>query len=550
MVASVGVAPLPSTLQAFPRTVGVIGGGTAGYFAALALRRAFPDLPVTLVESSSIPIIGVGEATTTLMPPFLHHQLGLDVVDLFRTVKPTFKLGIKFLWGPPGDGYFTYPFSHAKPTKRVTKLAVETGVMARVRGFDDASPVDAYVFDGHLQSQSLISLLMSDNRGPVVRGPDGELLSLLPSLKFAYHLENEAFVGYLARNAALSGVEHVDAKIDDVRVDDAGVVGLRTSDGRELVFDLYVDASGFRSLLLESALGSPFDSFASSLFCDRAIVATVPQDGPLEPCTTAETMDAGWCWRIPVWGEDHRGYVYASSFLSDAAAADEMRRKNPDMGEPRVVRFRSGRHRDFWLGNTVAVGNAYGFVEPLESTALHMAILEVAYMVEGLRALREGRGAPDFPAVASRRVREHWDHLRWFLAVHYRFNRRLDTPFWLAARGDCDVSGLSELLDRFRRSGPWLESESSRFSVGDPLFGYSGLMMLLLGQRAEGSEHAKPSMDRATWDALSARHRGVAARALPQREALEALLAAPDMLRRFVESPSSWLHAERFQPSR
>jgi tryptophan 7-halogenase len=508
----------------FPASVGVIGGGTAGYFAALALRRAFPELRVTLVESSSVPIIGVGEATTTLMPPFLHHELGLDIVDLFRTVKPTFKLGIKFLWGPPGEGYFTYPFG-------------------------DASPVDAYVFDGHLQSQSLVSLLMGGNRGPVVRGPDGELLSLLPSLKFAYHLDNEPFVAYLARSAARSNIEHVDAKIDEVRVDDAGVAGLRTSDGRELAFDLYVDASGFRSLLLGSALASPFESFASSLFCDQAIVATVPQDGPIEPYTTAETMDAGWCWRIPVRGEDHRGYVHASSFLGEADAIDEMRRKNPGMGEPRVIRFRSGRHRDFWIGNTVAVGNAYGFVEPLESTALHMAILEVAYLIEGLRSMRDERSAPDYPAIASHRVGEHWDYLRWFLAVHYRFNGRLDTPFWRAARGESDVSGLSELLDRFRRSGPWLEADGARFAVGDPTFGYSGLMMLLLGQRVGGCEHAEASMDRAAWDALSARHRAVVARAPPQRDALDALEADPEKLERFVASPSSWLHDEKFRPS-
>jgi tryptophan halogenase len=499
--------------------VGVIGGGTAGYFAALALKRRFPELRVTMLESSSVPIIGVGEATTTLMPPFLHHQLGLDIVEMFRAVKPTFKLGIKFLWGLPGDHGFTYPFG-------------------------DAWPIDSFAFERDLRPQSLVSLLMSDDLGPLVRGPDGSLLSLLPSLKFAYHLENKSFVAYLARTAALAGIDRVDATIDGVPVDDAGVARLHASDGRELSFDLYVDATGFRSLLLGSALGSPFKSFASSLFCDRAIVATLPQDGPVEPYTTAETMNAGWCWRIPVAGEDHRGYVYASSFLDESAAVDEMREKNHGMGEPSFVRFRSGRHRDFWVGNTVGVGNSYGFVEPLESTALHMVIIEIAYVLEALESLRNGRLDPAFPDTASRRIGEHWDYLRWFLAVHYRFNRRLETPFWRAARTDVDVSGAAEVLERFRREGPWLQSDAARFAVGDPAFGYSGLMMLLLGQAAEGSERARPSMARADWDALVARNRAVARRALPQREALEALLADPAKLVQFVESPSSWLHAE------
>jgi tryptophan halogenase len=474
---------------------------------------------VTLVESSAVPIIGVGEATTTLMPPFLHQQLGLDIVELFEAVTPTFKLGIKFLWGLPGDYYFTYPFG-------------------------DAWPLDSFAFEGDLRPQSVVSLLMGHNRGPVVRGPDGALLSLLPSLKFAYHLENRSFVSYLARQAGLAGIDHVDAKIDAVRVGDMGVSSLCASDGRELSFDFYIDASGFRSLLLGEAFGSPFESFASSLFCDRAIVATVPQDGPIEPYTTAETMNSGWCWRIPVGGEDHRGYVHASTFLDEQAAVDEMREKNPGMGAPSIVRFRSGRHRDFWVGNTVGVGNSYAFVEPLESTALHMVIIELAYVLEALESLRAGHLEPASLDSASRQVGEHWDYLRWFLAVHYRYNRRLDTPFWCAARAEVDVAGAAPMLDRFRRDGPWLESNGSRFAVGDPTFGYGGLMMLLLGQCAEGSEHVRPSMDRAAWDAMVARSRAVAGRALPQRQALEALLAEPTMLQHFVKSPASWLHAE------
>jgi tryptophan halogenase len=214
------------------------------------------------------------------------------------------------------------------------------------------------------------------------------------------------------------------------------------------------------------------------------------------------------------------------------------------MGEPRIVRFRSGRHRDFWIGNTVSIGNAYGFVEPLESTALHMVIIELTYLIEGVEALRGGTFDRAFEDRTNRAVGSHWDYLRWFLAVHYRFNRRLDTPFWRAARAEADVSGVADLLARFRRDGPWLTVDGARFAVGDPTFGYSGLMMLLLGQRADGSEHARPSMSRNAWDALLARHRGVAARALPHLETLRALTTSPDMLTRLVDSPGSWLTAE------
>ncbi len=503
--------------------IGVIGGGTAGYFAALAIKRRFPHIDVTLVESSNIPIIGVGEATTTLMPPFLHQQLGLDIVELFQEVKPTFKMGIKFEWGLPGDYYFTYPF----------------GV---------AEPVEAHVFDRDLRGQSLVSLLMGENKAPILRSPENELHSLLPSLKFAYHLDNAPFVAFLAKAAQRAGIRHVDTNIEHIVVNADGCIeSVRSNDGTELRFDLYVDATGFRSFLLEKTFGSPFQSYASTLFCDTAIVATVAQRGVIEPYTTAETMDCGWCWRIPVEGEDHRGYVFSSAFIDIDAATAEMRAKNPGMGEPWIVRFRSGRHRDFWMGNTVAVGNAYGFVEPLESTALHMVIIEVAYLLEGIKAMQNPADDGSFRQRTNEAVGAHWDYLRWFLGVHYKFNRRLDTPFWRAARADVDVSGFQHLLERFEREGPWLGHRGDRFEVGDPAFGYSGLMMLLLGQQVPCPDPSV-TMDREAWQIQSTKYRGLVKRALPQAEALRILRETPELLRRFSHGAGSWCvgDAERF----
>lgn len=506
-----------------PMHIGVVGGGTAGYFAALAIKRKFPHIQVTLVESSQIPIIGVGEATTTLMPPFLHHELGLDIVDLFHTVKPTFKMGIKFEWGLPGPYYFTYPFGPAEP-------------------------VEAYVFERDLRQQSLVSVLMAEDRSPILRSPNDELLSLLPSLKFAYHLDNAPFVAYLARAAKQAGIAHIDTSIQHAAVGEKGeIASLCAKDGRELQFDLYIDATGFRSFLMEKTLQSPFLSYASSLFCDTAIVATVPQKGVVQPYTTAETMENGWCWRIPVEGEDHRGYVHSSAFVDIDRATEEMRAKNPGMGDPWIVRFRSGRHRDFWRGNTVAIGNAYGFVEPLESTALHMVIIETAYLLAGIEALEQSTDTESFAAQANEAVGAHWDYLRWFLSVHYKFNRRLDTPFWRASRNDVDASGFQHLLERFEREGPWLMHQGQRFEVGDPAFGYSGLMMLLLGQHVPCPE-PRVRISREGWDEQLTKCRGLAKRALPQSAALQVLRDNPDMLTRFACGPGSWCtgEAERF----
>ena len=311
---------------------------------------------------------------------------------------------------------------------------------------------------------------------------------------------------------------------------------LRTRDGRELRFDLYVDASGFRSRLMGDSLRSPFISYAASLFCDTAVVADVPQGSGIEPFTLAETMDCGWCWKIPVEGVDHRGYVHASAFLSETQAIEEMRAKNPGMGDTRTVRFRSGRHTDFWKGNVVAIGNAYGFVEPLESTALHMVIVELAYLIAGLEA---GADDPAGLADLNRRVGAHWDYLRWFLALHYKFNRKLDTAFWRACRDDVDVSGLAPAIAHFQERGPWTSAAGLGCLADDPVFGDQGVMILLLGQKVDAPMPTPPT-SRADWTMRMAAQSALIQRAATHAEALDLMRERPALLHEFVSSPSSW----------
>jgi tryptophan halogenase len=246
-------------------------------------------------------------------------------------------------------------------------------------------------------------------------------------------------------------------------------------------------------------------------------------------------MNAGWCWKIGVEGEDHRGYVFSSAFLSEDEAKAEMRAKNPGLGEPWTVRFRSGRHRSFWKGNTVAVGNAYGFVEPLESTALHMVIIEIGYLLGCLEDA--GEGPPD-TAFASAGVAGHWDYLRWFLALHYRFNHKLDTPFWRACRADVDISGIAPAVEHFQRHGT-LNGDGSRFQTGDPAFGHEGVMFMLLGQKVEAPLR-QPRVTREAWEQRLSAQRALCARALPQAEGLALLRERPDLLSEFGSSPASW----------
>lgn len=505
-----------------PERVGIIGGGTAGLLTALALRELRPELEVTLVESPTIPIIGVGEATTPPLVAFLHGYLGIEPHAFYREVEPTWKLGIRFEWGDPApDYYFNYAFG-------------------------DGDLADAVRHDGATLRYAASSQLMSAGKGPIVRlgtPATPRLHSLMRETRLAYHLDNERLVAALHRRARIVGVQHLSATLARVEVarDASGapthVTRLIADDGRELAFDLYVDCTGFRSLLLGDALGVPFESFASSLVTDTAVTCVRPHGGPIKPYTTATTMDAGWCWTIPMRGEDHLGYVFASAFLTPDQAAAELAERFPGVHGFKTVRFRAGRRSDFVRGNVVAIGNAYGFVEPLESTALHMVVIGISRLLALVQS--GGQGA----ARVVSEIGGHWDWLRWFLAVHYRFNRKKDTPFWRAARADTDLGPLAETIADFRANGPFSARPSPPTFAGDAVFGPRGLDIMLLGQglRPDAPERLGHQLSRADWGELTTLRGAMVERAVPHADALAACANDRRFLDGLVHDDASWL---------
>lgn len=503
------------------RSVAVLGGGTAGYLTALALRRHFPSLRVAVLESPRVPIIGVGEATTDGMVPFLHHFLGIDIVEFYREVRPTWKLGIMFDWGAPEDRRFAAPFEWSQ---------------------NDVGVLGSLATTGGINEWTTQSMLMCEDRTPVLRMDGGEIVSLLPRMRFGLHLDNARFVGFLTRKAAERGIEHIDCHVADAaRAEDGTVTHLVTTDGRQLAFDLFVDCSGFRSFLLEDKLGSPFVSFDSSLFTDTAVTFNLAHDGHLKPYTTAMTMNAGWCWIIPTPDADHLGYVHSARFCSADRAMDEIAERfgvRPD--DARVVRFRCGRHRDFWLGNVVAIGNSYGFVEPLESSGLYMITEGIMALVRGMpRSSRDDESK----RLLSAWIGGQWDKLRWFLALHFKFNNRYDTPYWRAARADTDISGAADMLQLFEQRGP-LSLQHRRFlrtiaSDSVPFYGFAGFDCVLLGQGLRGA--AQSAMADPSWWERRSRARAIVDRGLPQAEALRLVSESPELLRRITDDPEGWL---------
>ena len=483
------------------RQVIVLGGGSAGFMAALALKTRLPHLDVRVIRSKDIGIIGVGEGSTPTLTSFLHGYLRVPLRRFVEVAKPTWKLGLKFLWGP--RPHFYYPFGPGLDSK-LKSLPKAVGFYCR-ESVEDATPVSA--------------MMARDKVFP--RTPDGGP-QMHPTI--AYHFENEHFVRFLEGSAEAQGVRIVDDTVVDVRRDERGVAGLRTASGAEEAADLYVDCSGFASALLGKALEEPFVSFDRSLFCDRAVVGGWEREpgDPIRPYTTCETMDAGWCWQIEHERRVNRGYVYSSGFVSDDDAEREFRAKSPKAGPTRVVRFASGRYRDRWAGNVVAVGNASGFVEPLEATALGVIAAQAEALADTLWN-GDCRPTPTQRRLVNSAHARHWDAIRGFIALHYRFNTRLDTAFWRHCRAETDLAGAGPVVEYFRENGPDGFWEPGLIDPFDE-FKFRGYATLLVGQSVPYDNAYEPSeTERATWQNLCRQNAEAAGRAMTVEETLAKL---------------------------
>jgi tryptophan halogenase len=457
----------------------VLGGGSAGFLAAITLRFRLPHLPVTVVRSKAIGVITVGEATTLVLPQLLHDYLKIDIGEFYRLALPQWKLGIRFIWGT--YPYFNYAFARELDAK-YPSLEKSTG----------------YYCDGHWDYMGVQSGLMTQNK-IFLRDDQGRPIV---TSDVGYHIENERFVGFLEMHALRLGVTIEEDIVEEVRQDEHGITGLRMASGREMSADLYVDCSGFASVLLGQALGEPYISFKSSLYNDRAVVCGWTRTNePIQPYTTAETMNSGWCWRIDHETQINRGYVYSSDFISDDEAEREFREKNPRVDKTRIIRFRTGRFERGWVKNVVGIGNSSGFVEPLESTALGGIAVQCQSIAESLIEC-EQFVYPTLVAQFNRRNAMVWDEIRRFLAIHFKFNRRLNTPYWEACRADAELADARGIVDYYQAVGPSLLWRQTLIETHNQ-FGLEGYYSLLLGQGVPYKYKHRPSpRDKQNWERL------------------------------------------------
>ncbi len=446
----------PQQSQPVKRVV-ILGGGTAGFLAGLAFRQQLPELDVVIVRSKKMGVIGVGEGTIVSVVHFLHNFLGLDSKAFNRAVEPSIKLGIRYLWGErPFFNYtFTPQLSAPKPG-----LRLPTG----------------YYCQDDFEFADMSSALMCHDKA-CLRTPSGE-----PALRggFAYHLENEKFVEHLETLADDAGLTKIDDVVTGVERGPRGVKALQLESGDRVEGDFFIDCSGFRSELLGSTEGAEYVRFDDALLCDRAIVGGWARTNePYHPFTTAETMDAGWSWQIEHDHAINRGYVFSSAFMSDDEAQAEFKRKNPALGSVRAVPFPAGAYRESWIGNVIALGNSAGFVEPLEATAIGMICDGV------LNTVRVFEASGCRPMEAQRKqfntmTFKNWTIIRDFLALHYKYNTRLNTPFWQAARADVALGDLGPLCEFYEAVGPDLSLLGP--DLKRDFFGADGYLAMLVGQ--------------------------------------------------------------------
>jgi tryptophan halogenase len=486
--------------------VGVIGGGLAGYLTAIAFKKFF-NIPVTVIESPNIPIIGVGEATTPILHDYLFDVLELDREEFFREVEPTWKLGIKFFWGKPGDYTFNYPF-------------------------DSKDILSSLYHNGDIDHCSLNSLLMTNKSSFLMRFNEKDNVryeSLDKHLKYAYHLDNKKFVAYLKRKAEQCGVNFINTEVQHAQLknDKLEIDHLIDLAGNEHSYDFFIDCSGFRSLLLEKTLKSKYVSFSDSLYNDKAIVTKINND-TLNCYTLAETMDNGWCWTIPTRGEDHLGYVYSSSFCTEDQAIEEIFKKKLGTSKDiKSISFRSGRHEEFIIGNTAAIGNSYSFVEPLESTGVHMIIQEVIMLMNNFINLKGNKTLISF---INRDMNAHWDYIRWFLSIHFKFNNKSNTPYWRESRANIDVSGFQHLINLYKEIG-FLSYQDTplreilKYHIHDQIFDVYGIDHILAGQGILPDSTQKISLENSReWQEILKSWRHIVSQTIPVNGDLPLLL--------------------------
>lgn len=439
----------------------IVGGGTAGWSAAACMAKFLAKRPtaITLVDSSSIGTIGVGEASV----PNIHNfnaYLGLDELDFISSTQGTFKLGIRFDdWRSPGTSFF-HPFGRY-------------GV-----GFEDMDFHQCLAKArelGKVTSLADYSLPIALARMERFAQPILDAKSPLTDYGYAFHFDATLYAKRLKRYAMERGVRHLDRLVSNVVLDENGnIEKLQFDDATELKADFFIDCSGFRAVLIEGALKTGYESWKQWLPCDSAVA--MPSAWPpcaLSPYTIAATQSAGWTWRIPLQHRTGNGYVYAREFEDEQNATETLLNQlvTPPDGPANHQRFTAGMRKKFWNRNCIALGLAGGFIEPLESTSINLVHRALSIFMDYYPSREvDARRAE----AANRHFAREQQHIRDFIILHYKLSQRRDSEFWRYVSSMTVPDSLQHRIEAFRSCGALLQFDAESFKPESWLTMFNG----------------------------------------------------------------------------
>ncbi len=440
------------------KRVVIAGGGTAGWVAATALSKKLGDLlDITLIESELIGTVGVGEATIPPMRKF-HELMGIPEREFVQATNATFKLGIAFRnWGLEGDDYLhsfgmTGKSSWMADFHHFWRRGLEKGIDTEIGEFCVE----------HKAARA--------GRFAITREP---------AINYAYHLDATLYAKFLRKICEQLGVRRIEGKIGEVLCDnDTGYIKtLCLEDGQRIDGDLFLDCTGFRGLLIEQTLKTGYEDWNHWLPCDSAIAVQTESKGPIMPYTESVAYKSGWRWRIPLQSRVGNGMVYCSQYISDDEAhalllseVDGERRT-----DPRLIKFRTGRRNKTWSKNCIALGLASGFLEPLESTSIHLVVIGVTRLLQHFPFNGVRQSVVDH---YNKLTNDDLENIRDFLILHYHATQRNDSEFWRYCR-EMDVpESLVRRIDMFESEGLLVHAEGELFAI-------DSWIQVMLGQRLE-----------------------------------------------------------------
>jgi tryptophan 7-halogenase len=439
--------------EALVSEVIILGGGTAGWMTAAALSRALNRrVNLTVVESDEIGTVGVGEATIPPLTQF-NQMLGIDEDEFIRETQGSFKLGIEFSdWARMGDRYM---HGFGRPRKDIELASFEQAWEKAARA--------GLAFDLSAYSITKTAAYAGKFTRPRMDVKD----SPLADIAYAFHFDAGLYAKYLRRYSERQGVKRIEDKVVGVsrNASTGEIVSLTLASGLEIAGQFFVDCSGFRGRLIEEVFESGYEDWTHWLPCDRAIAVPCASVKPLLPYTKATARDAGWQWRIPLQHRIGNGYVFSSNFISEDEAATTLL-KNLDgeaLAPPRTLKFVTGRRRKAWKENCVAIGLSSGFLEPLESTSIHLIQTAVARLLQFFPSSTPSQ--PDIDEY-NRLTQREFEHVRDFIILHYNATSRDDTAFWNYCRTMSIPDSLQRKLQLFQAHGRLIFEPDALFIEG------------------------------------------------------------------------------------